>query len=293
MPELPEVETVVRGLVPVLTGATIRAVEQNRADLRFPFPEGFAARLQGRSVREIRRRAKYILIDLDDDTILAVHLGMTGSFRIEREAVAAVPGGYYHERSRDMRHDHVVLHLGDGTRVTYNDPRRFGFMTLVVGAALNQHPLFQHIGVEPLGAEFDAGLLARLMRDKAAPLKAALLDQTLIAGLGNIYVCEALHRSGLSPRRSAGTLVRADGRPTPRATKLAAAIRAVLEEAIVAGGSTLRDYRRPDQTLGTFQHGFRAYDREGAACTTAGCSGIIGRIVQSGRSTFFCGACQR
>ncbi|MDX7950121.1 bifunctional DNA-formamidopyrimidine glycosylase/DNA-(apurinic or apyrimidinic site) lyase [Lichenihabitans sp. Uapishka_5] len=293
MPELPEVETVVRGLAPTLTGATLQAVEQNRAGLRFPFPEDFAARLTGRIIGGVRRRAKYILADLDDGVVLAMHLGMTGSFRIERAELEATPGGYYHERSRDTRHDHVVLHLGDGARVTYNDPRRFGFMTLVASEALADHPLFRHIGVEPLGPDFDAVVLATLLHRKAAPLKAALLDQTLIAGLGNIYVCEALHRSGLSPRRAAGTLVRADGRPTPRAVTLAAAIRAVLEDAILAGGSTLRDYRRPDQTLGTFQHGFRAYDREGAACCTPGCAGTIARIVQSGRSTFFCAACQR
>ena len=293
MPELPEVETVMRGLAPVLTGATFADVVQNRADLRFPFPDNFADRLRGRTVERLDRRAKYILAFLDDGTVLAMHLGMTGSFRIERDAGSATPGAYYHERSRDARHDHVVLHLADGTRVIYNDPRRFGFMTLFAAAALPTHPLFQSIGMEPLGPEFDAAALARLLRGKAAPLKAALLDQTLIAGLGNIYVCEALHRSGLSPRRAAGTLVRADGAPTPRAVRLARAIRDVLEEAIVAGGSTLRDYRRPDQTLGTFQHGFRAYDREGAACSTAGCAGRIGRIVQNGRSTFFCGACQR
>lgn len=292
MPELPEVETVMRGLAPVLEGATIDAVAQNRPDLRFPFPENFAARLTGRRIRGLKRRAKYILADLDDETLLAIHLGMTGSFRIERAALSAMPGGYYHEKSRDARHDHVVLHLGDRTRVTYNDPRRFGFMTLIAAPALASHPLFHHLGVEPLGPDFDAATLARLLRDKSTPLKAALLDQTLIAGLGNIYVCEALHRSGLSPKRAAGTLVRADGRPTPRAKLLAAAIQSVLAEAIEAGGSTLKDYRRPDQTLGTFQHGFRAYDREGAACTTKGCAGMIGRIVQNGRSTFFCRACQ-
>jgi formamidopyrimidine-DNA glycosylase len=293
MPELPEVETVVRGLAPVLTGATVVRVDQRRADLRFPFPEHFVQRLTGRCVREVGRRAKYILADLDDGTVLAMHLGMTGSFRIERDAEASTPGRYHRERNRDERHDHVVLHLGDATRVTYNDPRRFGFMTLVGADELPRHPLFRDIGVEPLGPDFHAAGLARLLHGKAAPLKAALLDQTLIAGLGNIYVCEALHRAGLSPRRAAGTIVRADGSPTARAMRLATAIREVLEEAIVAGGSTLRDYRRPDQSLGTFQHGFRAYDREGAACTTPGCSSLIGRIVQNGRSTFFCGACQR
>ncbi|MCW6508394.1 bifunctional DNA-formamidopyrimidine glycosylase/DNA-(apurinic or apyrimidinic site) lyase [Lichenifustis flavocetrariae] len=292
MPELPEVETVMRGLAPTLTGARIAAVDQNRANLRFPFPERFAERLTGRTVQRLDRRAKYLLASLDDDSVLAMHLGMTGSFRIERDTAVATPGGYYHARAAAGVHDHVILHLGDGTRVTYNDPRRFGFMTLIASGELPNHPLFRAIGLEPLSEEFGGAALARLMKGKATPLKAALLDQTLIAGLGNIYVCEALHRAGLSPRRAAGSIVRADGRPTQRAERLATAIREVLEEAVAAGGSTLRDYRRPDQTLGTFQHTFRAYDREGAPCGTAGCGGLIGRIVQGGRSTFFCGACQ-
>ena len=293
MPELPEVETVTRGLAPVLTGAVIRDVVLNRADLRFPFPAEFAARLRGRRIESVARRAKYILATLDDGTILAMHLGMTGSFRIERLGAETTPGGYYYAKGSESRHDHVVFALGSGVRVTYNDPRRFGFMTLVSGAGFAEHPLFRAIGVEPLSDQFDGAALASLFAGKTAPLKAALLDQQLIAGLGNIYVCEALHRSGLSPRRSAGSLVRRDGRPTARAERLAHAIRAVLEEAVMAGGSTLRDYRQADGTLGTFQHGFRAYDREGARCSTPACAGSITRIVQSGRSTFFCGACQR
>ena len=293
MPELPEVETVMRGLAPVLTGATIADVVQNRPDLRFPFPDDFADRLRGRTVQRLDRRAKYLLAFLDNGIVLAMHLGMTGSFRIERPDSGEVPGSYYHARSGDRRHDHVVFVLGAGVRVTYNDPRRFGFMTLVPATEMDRHALFRNIGVEPLSEGFDGAVLARLLAGKQTPLKAALLDQTLIAGLGNIYVCEALHRAGLSPRRAAGTLVRRDGRPTQRAERLAGSIRDVLAEAVLAGGSTLRDYRQADGALGTFQHGFRAYDREGAASMTVNCRGIVTRIVQSGRSTFFCGVCQR
>jgi formamidopyrimidine-DNA glycosylase len=294
MPELPEVETVRRGLASAMTGARLDRVAVNRPDLRFPFPEDFAARLAGRRVEAVGRRAKYLLVDLDDGQVLAMHLGMTGSFRVEAPAAAAsVPGHYYHERSADGRHDHVCFGLDNGITITYNDPRRFGFMTLVGKEALETHPLFRAIGVEPLGEDFDGTVLSRLMAGKTTPLKAALLDQRLIAGLGNIYVCEALHRAGLSPRRAAGTLARQDGRPTARALRLAACIRAVLAEAVEAGGSSLRDYRHTDGALGTFQHGFRAYDREDAPCITPRCRGSIRRIVQAGRSTFFCGECQR
>ena len=293
MPELPEVETVKRGLAPALEGARFNAVAQNRPDLRFPFPAGFADRLQGRRVERLERRAKYILVHLDDGSILAMHLGMTGSFRIEADGNEQVPGSYYRARNAESVHDHVVFTLSTGVRITYNDPRRFGFMTLLRHDEFGTHPLFRAIGVEPLSEAFDGAALARLFAGKQAPLKAALLDQTLIAGLGNIYVCEALHRAGLSPRRAAGTLVTKAARPTARADRLASCVRQVLEEAVAAGGSTLRDYRHTDGTLGLFQHGFRAYDREGAACSTHACSGTIGRIVQSGRSTFFCGLCQR
>jgi len=314
MPELPEVETVRRGLAQAMTGATFTAVEQRRPDLRFPFPERFAERLEGRRVEAVGRRAKYLVIDLDDATVLAAHLGMTGSFRVAAAARdpatlvhETVPGRYYHARGGPAPdagaplgdplpgspHDHVRFSFDNGVAITYNDPRRFGFMVLVARAAFDAHPLFRGIGVEPLGESFDAATLARLMAGRAAPLKAALLDQRLIAGLGNIYVCEALHRAGLSPRRAAGTLARRDGAPTAGAIRLAAAIRAVLDEAVAAGGSSLRDYRHTDGELGTFQHGFRAYDREGEACANPGCRGTIGRIVQSGRSTFFCGICQR
>ncbi len=295
MPELPEVETVRRGLAPAMTGAVLARVEVRRPDLRFPFPARFAERLTGRRVVAIGRRAKYLMADLDDGQVLAMHLGMTGSFRVEAPAAgsADLTGSYYHERAAEARHDHVRFELGSGVVVTYNDPRRFGFMTLVAREDLGAHPLFKAIGVEPLGTGFDGPVLSGLMAGKATPLKAALLDQTLIAGLGNIYVCEALHRAGLSPRRIAGTLARKDGGVTARASRLAAAIQAVLTEAVEAGGSSLRDYRHTDGALGMFQHGFRAYDREHAPCTTPRCRGIIRRIVQNGRSTFFCGECQR
>ncbi len=294
MPELPEVETVRRGLAGPMTGAVLAGVTVNRAALRFAFPEAFAARLTGRRVETVGRRAKYLLLDLDDGEVLAMHLGMTGSFRVEvPTAGATTPGRYYHERSTDDRHDHVRFELDSGIAITYNDPRRFGFMTLVARRDLAAHPLFKEIGVEPLSEGFDGLVLSRLLIGRQTPLKAALLDQRLIAGLGNIYVCEALHRAGLSPRRIAGTLARKDGGASARATRLAGTIRTVLEEAVAAGGSSLRDYRHTDGALGTFQHGFRAYDREHAACTTPRCRGTIRRIVQSGRSTFFCGECQR
>ena len=293
MPELPEVETVRRGLAQVLVGATITAADVRRPDLRFPFPPGFAARLTGRGIETLARRAKYLLATLDDDVVLVMHLGMSGSFRIEAAAGTDRPGLFHHARSRDRAHDHVAFDIGGAARVIYNDPRRFGFMLLVPAAELAAHPLFARLGVEPLGEGFDGGTLARAFAGRRVPLKAALLDQTQIAGLGNIYVCEALHRAGLSPRRSAATLVRADGQPSARAHRLAAEIRAVLEEAVAAGGSSLRDHRQTDGTLGYFQHRFRVYDRADAPCSAPGCTGLVRRLVQGGRSTFFCGACQR
>ena len=293
MPELPEVETVRRGLAQALTGATFRRVSQNRPDLRFPFPERFGERLVGRRIQAVGRRAKYLMMDLDDGTVLASHLGMTGSFRIEADGAEEVPGGYYHARTGAGPHDHVRFEFDTGLAVTYNDPRRFGFMTLVARSEVEGHALFRDIGIEPLSEAFDGTALARLLAGKGTSLKAALLDQRVVAGLGNIYVCEALHRAGLSPRRQAATLCRKNGSATARADRLAATIQDVLREAVDAGGSTLRDYRHADGSLGTFQHGFRAYDREGQACMTPNCRGTIRRIVQSGRSTFFCAQCQR
>jgi formamidopyrimidine-DNA glycosylase len=281
MPELPEVETVRRGLAPVFTGARIARVELRRADLRFPFPEGFAARLAGRRVASLTRRAKYLIGELDDGAALVMHLGMSGSFRID------AAGGFQSPRAKNPAHDHVVFHFDSGARVTYNDPRRFGFMLLERADALDAHPLFAKLGVEPLGGAMTAATLAEALRDRKAPLKAALLDQRVIAGLGNIYVCEALHRARLSPLRAAGRLA-------PKSLeRLSGAIRDVLGEAIRSGGSSLRDHRRTDGSLGYFQHSFRVYDREGAACPTRGCKGTIERVAQSGRSTFFCRACQK
>ena len=296
MPELPEVETVRRGLAPVLEGALIERIEQRRDDLRFPFPERFAERLSGRRIVSLGRRAKYLLADLDDGTLLIAHLGMSGSFRIEGEGTAEMPGAFQRARSRDTRHDHVVFHLSAPRgrhRVIYNDPRRFGFMDITQRSAAAVHPFLAALGIEPTGNGFDAGYLAGRFQGKSAPLKAALLDQRIVAGLGNIYVCEALWRARLSPRRSAGSLVRSDGTPSARLAGLASAVRNVLEEAIAAGGSSLRDHMRTDGTLGYFQHSFSVYDREGEACPRAGCEDTVRRIVQSGRSTFYCGTCQR
>lgn len=293
MPELPEVETVRRGLEPAMTGAHFASVEQRRPDLRFPLPDAFAERLERRRVVALGRRAKYLLADLDDGHILVIHLGMSGSFRIETRIRSGTPGKFHHPRSQAALHDHIVFNMSNGARIIYNDPRRFGFVLIVPRAELDTHPLFAGLGVEPLGNELDGAMLARLFAGKSAPLKAALLDQRLIAGLGNIYACEALHRAGLSPRRAAGTLARRNGTPTERARRLAEVIPQVLNEAVEAGGSSLRDHRQTDGTLGYFQHRFRVYDREGESCPTPGCRGIVRRIVQSGRSTFFCGVCQK
>jgi formamidopyrimidine-DNA glycosylase len=293
MPELPEVETVRRGLAPVLVGARIFHVELRRPDLRFPFPPAFAESLQGRRITGLNRRAKYLIAPLDDGAALIAHLGMSGAFRIESlDDTGAEPlGAFALPRSKNPAHDHVVLHV-EGARVIYNDPRRFGFMTLAREAELEAHPFFADIGVEPLSNGFDATLLARLFMGKKTPLKSALLDQKLIAGLGNIYVCEALHRSSLSPNRPAGDLVKANGGPAKTAEKLVRAIRDVLEEAVAAGGSSLRDHRQTDGSLGYFQHQFHVYGRTGEACATPSCGGTIVRQTQNGRSTFFCPKCQ-
>lgn len=292
MPELPEVETVRRGLAPAMVGTTIAAVDRRRPDLRFPFPKNFAGRLKGRRVEALGRRAKYLMADLDDGDVLVMHLGMSGSFRIEDDKVKQ-PGNFYHAKPKDAAHDHVVFHMSNGKKIVYNDPRRFGFMLLVPRKDIEEHPLFRGLGLEPLGNELNGPALAKLFAGKKAPLKAALLDQRLIAGLGNIYVCEALHRAGLSPRRAAGSIARKDGTPTERAERLAHAIRQVLEEAVKAGGSSLRDHRQTDGELGYFQHHFRVYDREGEKCPRPGCGGTIKRIVQSGRASFYCSTCQR
>jgi len=293
MPELPEVETVRRGLEPVMEGARFDKVDLNRPDLRQPLPKDFVKRVQGKTVTGLGRRAKYLLADLSSGDVLMMHLGMSGSFRVAVNADERTPGEFYHERSRQRAHDHVVFEMSSGARVTFNDPRRFGLMLLVPRGELAEHPLMKALGPEPLGNEFDAALLARACAGKKTSLKATLSDQKVVAGLGNIYVCEALHRARLSPRRSAATLATRSGQPTPRAEVLVTAIRDVLREAIKAGGSSLRDHRRTDGELGDFQHNFRVYDRAGKACPTPGCSGVIRRIVQGGRSTFFCPRCQR
>jgi formamidopyrimidine-DNA glycosylase len=297
MPELPEVETVRRGLQPVMEGARIERIEQRRPDLRFPFPEKFVERLTGRTVAAIARRAKYLTFHLDRDPVLISHLGMSGSFRIEDASTTEMPGIFHHERSKEAAHDHVVFHLrsaeGAEARVIFNDPRRFGFMLFSDAAALAQHPMLAGLGVEPTGNSLDGALLNTLLRDRRAPLKAALLDQRLIAGLGNIYVCEALWRAGLSPKRAAGSIASSRHLSTPRTETLARVIREVIADAIAAGGSSLRDYVHADGSLGYFQHRFDVYDREGEHCRRDGCKGAVQRIVQSGRSTFYCSTCQR
>ena len=288
MPELPEVETVRQGLAPAMEGAVIERLEQRRPDLRFPFPERFAERLTGRRIEGLGRRAKYLLADLDDGAVVIMHLGMSGSFRVEaEEAEGGPPGDFHHPRGKSLAHDHVVFHLSGGKRVVYNDPRRFGFMDLVPRAEIATARHLAGLGIEPVGNEFDGKVLHGLFDAKKAPLKAALLDQSLVAGLGNIYVCEALHMSGLSPERAAGTLSR------KAAERLATAIRDVLGAAIAAGGSSLRDHRQANGELGYFQHSFRVYDREGEPCPNLACSGVIERRVQSGRSTFYCARCQK
>jgi formamidopyrimidine-DNA glycosylase len=292
MPELPEVETVRRGLTPAMLGARIDTVELRRADIRFPFPPSFAKRLTGQRVIDLKRRAKYLLFELDGGETLIAHLGMSGSFRTEKTAVST-PGSFHHERSKDPKHDHVVLTLDNGWVVTYNDPRRFGFMDLGPTETLEQHPRIRGLGAEPLAVDFDAARLAALFAGSRAPLKSALLDQKRIGGLGNIYVCEALFRARLAPTRPASILANARGGPTPAAIAISAAIRAVLEEAVEAGGSTLRDHRQANGELGYFQHAFKVYDREGLPCERKGCRGIIARITQAGRSTFYCPKCQR
>src|SRR5215470_16068224 len=258
MPELPEVETVRRGLEPVMEGARFDAVEARRGDLRWPLPKDFARRLEGQTVTGLGRRAKYLLADLSSGEVLLMHLGMSS-----------------------------------GATIAFNDPRRFGSMKLVRRAALEEEPLLRALGPEPLGNSFDAATLARACRGKKTSLKAALSDQRIVAGLGNIYVCEALHRARLSPKRRALTIAAKSGAPNERAQRLVDAIRAVLGDAIAAGGSSLRDHRRTDGELGLFQHDFRVYDREGLRCPTRGCGGTVRRIMQTGRSTFFCPVCQK
>jgi formamidopyrimidine-DNA glycosylase len=290
MPELPEVETVRRGLEPILVGNAFARVEQRRPDLRFPLPKRFGERLSGRKIEALDRRAKYLLARLDDGEVLVMHLGMTGRFSIDQNGQL---GKFAHAQSTAPKHEHIVFHLGDGTSVRYSDARRFGYMDLIPTKGLDQHALFKGLGVEPLSPAFTAEWLAARLKGKATSIKAALIDQRLIAGLGNIYACEALFRAGISPLKLAGSLVTKSGKPTKKTEALVAAIKAVLEDAIKAGGSSLRDYRRANGELGEFQHRFKVYGREGKPCSRKGCGGTVRRIVQGGRSTFYCPNCQR
>lgn len=295
MPELPEVETVMQGLKPVLEGRRIATVTLRRDGLRFPFPPGFAERLQGQRIDRLERRSKYILATVETGDCLLVHLGMTGRFSVfPPDSKPRNLGEFYFETQAGEDgpgpHDHVIFVLDDGTRIVYTDPRRFGIMDLFPDAERPSHKLLRAIGVEPLGNGFNAGYLADRFRGKAAPLKSALLDQHVIAGLGNIYVCEALFRSALSPRRKAGSLVRKTSGDV-RLESLVRHIREILSEAILAGGSTLQDFAHTDGSAGAFQQRFAVYDREGEPCIR--CGTPIRRLVQSGRSTFYCPACQK
>lgn len=283
MPELPEVETVRSGLAPSMEGQVITQADVNRPDLRWPFPENMAQRLTGARVNALRRRSKYVLADLDSGETLIIHLGMSG-----RMTVSGDPLGQFHrDHPAPEKHDHVVFHMDNGARITFNDPRRFGAMDLAVTAQLDDHWLIKPIGPEPLGNAFDESYLIEKLAGKNTPIKTALLDQRILAGLGNIYVCEVLYRAGINPKRKAGALSKS------RVATLVPIIRDVLSEAIAAGGSSLRDYRQADGELGYFQHGFQAYDRENHPCQTPDCTGTIARITQSGRSTFYCPQCQR
>ncbi len=293
MPELPEVETVKRGLEPAWVGKRIVKVELRRKDLRFPFPPRFCNRLEGARMTALTRRAKYILGHCDTGETLILHLGMTGRFTIVRaDGRMAELGEFYFETGGEGPHDHVVFHLEDKTRIIYSDPRRFGLMDIAAIGEGESHKLLKEIGVEPLGNGLSADYVATRFRGKAAPLKTALLDQRIIAGLGNIYVCEALYRARLSPKRKSGTMAKVNSYD-PRLDDLVRHIRDILTEAIAAGGSTLNDYRSADGAKGAYQQRFFVYDREGEACQTPACQSVIKRIVQSGRSTFYCPTCQR
>ncbi|MEM6304438.1 MAG: bifunctional DNA-formamidopyrimidine glycosylase/DNA-(apurinic or apyrimidinic site) lyase [Pseudomonadota bacterium] len=283
MPELPEVETVRRGLAPVMEGAVIAQADVNRPDLRWPFPARMADRLSGQRVERLRRRSKYILGDLSSGETLLVHLGMSGRMLVSGDPL----GNFVHDHPAPEKHDHVVLHMANGARVTFNDPRRFGAMDLMDTVTAEAHKLLAVLGPEPLGNGFNEAHLVAALKGKNTPIKAALLDQRIVAGLGNIYVCEALYRAGIHPARKAGRISAA------RVAALVPIIREVLAEAIEAGGSSLRDFRQADGELGYFQHRFDVYGREGEVCLAPGCGTAVRRIVQSGRSSFYCHSCQR
>jgi len=283
MPELPEVETVRRGLLPAMEGRRIEKVAVNRPDLRWPFPSNMAERLQGKLIRALRRRSKYILIDLESGESLLVHLGMSGRMLVS----GAMLGDFAHDHPAPEKHDHVVFDMEGGARVTFNDARRFGAMDLLPTDAQEDHWLLRAIGPEPLGNQFDGDYLVTRLKGRMSPIKTALLDQGIVAGLGNIYVCEVLFRAGINPKRKAAKL------STRRIHSLVPIIRDVLNEAIAAGGSSLRDHRQADGDLGYFQHDFKVYGREGQPCVAEGCNAKVSRFVQSGRSTFYCPQCQR
>lgn len=283
MPELPEVETVRCGLLPAMEGLVIAHADIRRPDLRWPFPERMTERLSGQRVIALRRRSKYILADLGSDETLIVHLGMSGRILISGQ----MPGKFHRDHPAPEKHDHVVLDMDDGARITFNDARRFGAMDLTPTSKVESHRWLANLGPEPLGNSFNGDYLVARLTGRKTPIKSALLDQRVVSGLGNIYVCEALFRAGISPERSVGQISDA------RLRALVPVIRDVLSEAIEAGGSSLRDYRQTDGKPGYFQHTFRVYGREDGPCTTPGCTGIIHRIVQSGRSSFYCPICQR
>jgi formamidopyrimidine-DNA glycosylase len=283
MPELPEVETVRRGLAPVMEGQVIARAQVNRPDLRWPFPPDMAARLTGRRVMALRRRSKYILADLDSGETLLIHLGMSGRMLVSGDPL----GLFVHDHPMAEKHDHVVLDMANGARITFNDPRRFGAMDLLETATADQHKLLSVIGPEPLGNDFNEPYLVAALKGRNTPVKSALLDQRIVAGLGNIYVCEALFRARISPQHRAGQIA------ATRVAAMVPIIRQVLAEAIEAGGSSLRDFRQADGELGYFQHSFDAYGREGEPCRAPGCNSTIARIVQAGRSSFYCPKCQR
>lgn len=283
MPELPEVETVRTGLSPVMEGQVIAKATVNRPDLRWPFPDRMAERLTGARIDQLRRRSKYILADLDRGETLLIHLGMSGRMTVSGDPL----GRFVHDHPTPEKHDHVVFDMASGARVTFNDPRRFGAMDLMATPEADSHPLLSVLGPEPLGNAFNEAYFLAAVKPRRTPIKTALLDQKLVAGLGNIYVCEALFRAGIAPTR------RTDRIATPRLAELVPIIRDVLTEAIAAGGSSLKDYRQADGELGYFQHSFDVYGREGAPCRTPGCGATIRRVVQSGRSSFYCPQCQR
>ncbi len=283
MPELPEVETVRRGLAPVMEGVVIARADVNRPDLRWPFPAQMAERITGQRVERLRRRSKYVLADLSSGETLLIHLGMSGRMLISGDPL----GQFVHEHPAAEKHDHVVFHMENGARITFNDPRRFGAMDLMETAREAEHKLLAVLGPEPLSNDFHEAILVNALKGRNMPVKSALLDQRIVAGLGNIYVCETLFRAGISPARKAGRIA------AVRVAAMVPIIRDILGEAIEAGGSSLRDFRQADGELGYFQHSFDVYGREGQPCKTEGCDAKITRIVQSGRSSFYCPQCQR